>query len=682
MEAALKLTRQAVTVAPDFGYAWERVSELEFSFGHVREALVALDKSLVLTPRSAQALALKGFLLAAQNQTREAIVWFNRALAADSALGNAWLGRGVSRIRGGDVAGGREDLLVAAALEPQRAELRSYLGKAYANVGDFSHAYKELQLAKTLDPHDPTAWLYSALLDQQDNRINEAIQDLEKSVSLNDNRSVYRSQLLLEQDRAVRSANLAAMYSDAGMSEVGIREALRAVNYDYANYSAHLFLANSYSQLVDPNEINLRYETAMENEYLLANLLSPAAAGTMSQALSQQDYGQLFERDRLGVVSDTEYLSRGAWNESGAQYGIDGNFSFNIEEDYKSDPGQRLNNDFLQRELIVTLKQQFSPRDSVYVQGLGYDADGGDLHQYYTPNLANPDVRFKETQEPTAVLGLHHEGGPGVHTLLLLARIEDTYSYTNSTQPTLVAFRPELNPAAMPGVTSLVRVDGINMHQSFVNQLAIYSGELQQIWQTLAHNTIVGLRLQYGDFETANLQTTPSADNSLFTDPPAAQDLDTSFNRVSFYGYHEWQVLDPLQMFGGLAYDRMRFPANAQTAPISSEEKSESRFSPKAGLIWRPMKEMTIRGAYTRSLGGASVDQSYQLEPSQVAGFIQSFRSLIPESVAAESPGAQFETFELSFEQNFDTGIYLGLSAEMLNSQDRQTVGAFERPAF
>ena len=152
LQAALKLARQAVTVAPDFGYAWERVSELEFSFGHVREALVALDKSLVLTPRNAQALALKGFLLNAQNQTREAIEWFNRALAADSALGNAWLGRGVCRIRGGDVSGGREDLLVAAALEPQRAELRSYLGKAYANVDDFSHARKELQPAKNFGP--------------------------------------------------------------------------------------------------------------------------------------------------------------------------------------------------------------------------------------------------------------------------------------------------------------------------------------------------------------------------------------------------------------------------------------------------------------------------------------------------------------------------------------------------
>src|SRR6185369_8546576 len=101
-----------------------------------------------------------------------------------------------------------------------------------------------------------------------------------------------------------RSANLAAVYQDAGMSEVAAREAARAVNYDYGNYSAHLFLANSYLGLSDPNLINLRYETEAENEYLLANLMSPVSAGTMSPTISQQEYSRLFERDRLGVVSD------------------------------------------------------------------------------------------------------------------------------------------------------------------------------------------------------------------------------------------------------------------------------------------------------------------------------------------------------------------------------------------
>jgi Tfp pilus assembly protein PilF len=681
LEAALKLARQAAAKSPEFGFAWERVAELEFDFGHTQSALDALDSSIARSPRNAQALALKGFLFAAQNKTREAIPWFDRALAVDSALGNAWLGRGLCRIRRGDADGGREDLLVAAALEPQRAELRSYLGKAYANAGDYLRAFRELQLAKALDPNDPTAWLYTALLNQQDNRINEGIGDLEKSESLNDNRSVYRSQLLLDQDRAVRSANLAALYRDAGMTDVSVREASRAVNYDYANYSAHLFLANSYGQLVDPNEVALRYETVAENEYLLANLLSPAAAGPMSPAISQQEYFRLFEGNRPGILSDAEYLSRGAWNEVAAQYGTDGNFSYDLEEDYKFDPGQQMNNDLQQRVLKLTLKQQFTPTDGIYVQAVGYDADGGDLHQYYAPNMASPDYRFKETQDPTVVLGYHHEWSPGVHTLLLLARINDTYSFTNSTQPTLVAFRPELNPITMPGVTTLTAVDGIAVHQSLENQVTVYSGELQQILQTPEHNTIVGARLQYGDFETANLQNLASTLNSIFPSPPASaatQDLRFDFNRVSLYGYHEWQVFDQLQLFGGLTYDSMKFPANFQTAPISNEEQTSSRLSPKAGLIWTPMKDTTIRFAYTRSVGGTSVDQSYQLEPSQVAGFIQSFRSLIPESVAAESPGAEFETYDLSLEQKFSTGTYLGISGEMLNSEVREVVGAFD----
>ena len=441
LPAALDSARRAVTNSPDFGFAWERVAELEFSFGHTGRALEALDKSLALSPRNAQALALKGFLLAAQNHTGEAIGWFDQALAVDSALGNAWLGRGLCRIRRGDTKGGREDLLVAAALEPQRAGLRSYLGKAYADAGDYPRATKELQLAKKLDPKDPTPWLYSALLNQENNRINDAIRDLEKSQELNDNRSVYRSQLLLDQDQAVRSANLAAMYQDAGMDDVAVREASRAVNYDYANYSAHLFLANSYAELSDPNKINLRYETPAENEYLLANLLAPVSAGMLSPTISQQEYSPLFERNRFGVVSSTEYLSRGAWTQSGAQFGTFENFSYDVEAFYHSDPGQRANNDIEQRQLSLTLKQQITPQDSVYLKVQQYEADSGDLAEYYNQNLASPTFRMNEQQEPNVSLGYHHEWSPGVHTLFLAARLNDTIrSPTSRSLPFLKAY--------------------------------------------------------------------------------------------------------------------------------------------------------------------------------------------------------------------------------------------------
>jgi hypothetical protein len=65
------------------------------------------------------------------------------------------------------------------------------------------------------------------------------------------------------------------------------------------------------------------------------------------------------------------------------------------------------------------------------------------------------------------------------------------------------------------------------------------------------------------------------------------------------------------------------------------------------------------------------------LEPSQVAGFIQNYRSIIPESIAGANAGAKFETFDLSLEQKFSTGTYLGISGEILNSTVNRVDGVF-----
>jgi outer membrane receptor protein involved in Fe transport len=122
----------------------------------------------------------------------------------------------------------------------------------------------------------------------------------------------------------------------------------------------------------------------------------------------------------------------------------------------------------------------------------------------------------------------------------------------------------------------------------------------------------------------------------------------------------------------------MRFPENFRAAPLSEDEETADQVSPKAGLIWTPARNSTVRFAYSRALSGASLDQSYQLEPSQVAGFVQSYRSIIPESVAGANAGAELQTFGLSLEQKFDTGTYVGISGEWLNSAVDRTLGAFD----
>src|ERR1051326_2060873 len=215
LDDALQAARKAAAKSPVFGFASVRVAELEFSFARVSAAESALNIGLKNSPRHAQGLALRGFIAAAQDHPQEALQWFDKAIDADGALGNAWLGRGLVRIRLGQRVEGRKDLQTAAALEPNRSLIRSYLGKAWSLEGQNALAEKELRLARKLDPNDPTAWLYSALLNQQRNQINEAIRELEKSQELNDNQALFRSKLLLDQDRAVRSANLATIYRDA-----------------------------------------------------------------------------------------------------------------------------------------------------------------------------------------------------------------------------------------------------------------------------------------------------------------------------------------------------------------------------------------------------------------------------------------------------------------------------------
>jgi len=685
LKNALRLARQATVVSPQFGFAWERVAELEFSFGRTKPALDALDTSHKLSPHNAQALALTGFILSAQNESKKARTWFDRAIAADPALGNAWLGRGLMRIHSGDKKGGKEDLLVAAALEPQRAELRSYLGKAYAVTGDDHHAAKELALAKKLDPNDPTAWLYSALLNEQDNEINDAIRDLEKSKELNNNRSVYRSQLLLDQDSAVRSANLAWMYHDDGLFDLSQREAARAVSTDYANYSAHLFLGNSYNELRDPNWSNLRYETPATAEFFIANLLAPTSAGILSPTMSeQQPYARLFDQNRFGVVDDTTYMDRGyhgqpAWTERGAAYATSDKLSIDFEATYVKDSGQRVNQSLYERAFAIEAKYQITPQDSVFFDATKVDRTFGDLNEYYTP--PSPDaVSTIEKQSPDIYAGYHHEWSPGVHTLFLT-------SYTVASDHTFDPNAVQWDAYLSGGVYTSVRED---LDEALVDIAPTeYSTELQQIWETPKHTTVVGARYSWGDVSYRNIEWNPQPlDAYLFAGylPPstqypnqfADQNFANNFQHATAYGYHDWQILDSLKLSVGLAYDYLEQPADVNTIPFSNKEKSKSQVSPKAGLIWTPRQNTTLRAAYTRSLTGFANDASVRLEPTEVAGFNQAYRTVFPNAGGiGDTSGSRLDTIDISIEQKFDTGTYLALSGEILYSHLLYDMGAY-----
>jgi outer membrane receptor protein involved in Fe transport len=663
LEAAREAAREAVRLAPEFGFARARLAELEFGFGRLTAARVELERALQLSPRHAQAMALRGFVLAGENRLDAALAAFDQAISLDAGLGNAWLGRGLVQIRRGRLEDGRRDVEVAAAAEPQRGLFRSYLGKALTDERELAKAAHELDLARQLDPADPTAWLYAALLNQTHNRINEAIRDLETSQSLNDHRNLYRSRSLLDQDKSVRGANLAAIYRDAGMTDVAFRTAARAVQDDYANFSSHLFLANSYQQLRDPGQVNLRYETPWLSEYLVANLLAPVGAGTLSQIVSDQDYSRLFERNRLGIVSQTEYRDNGDWIQSGALYGLHDNASFALEEFYRSENGMRRNNDQERLTLSFQLKQQVTAQDALYFQAIYGSAEAGDRAQYYRPSEANAALRIEEQQEPILLAGYHHDWAPGMHTLALASRLHDQFALENPTQPFYLHYLTN-------GVSSYV--DIFPQPLDYESELAIYSFELQQILTFDPFRFIVGTREQFGEFETRNRMP------GFFFIPATNQTVSSDFLRLNAYAYLQWQPVETLRLLGGVAYDHLKFPENFRRPPISANETTEDQVSPKVGLVWDVGPSSTVRAAYARSLGGVSIDQSFQLEPSQIAGFIQSYRSILPESAAGPVAGSRFDIWGVALDHQFPTDTYLGLSAEWLSSSATRHAGFYE----
>ena len=662
LPAALAAAKHATELAPDFGFAWARVAELEFGFENHQAAKAALRRAQELCPHHAQAVAVAGFISLAENHPRAALEHFDRALKLDGALPNAWLGRALANEQLGNAEAGRRDLQTAAALEPQRGLFRSYLGKAWSQSREDNLAEKDFTLAQKLDPADPTAWLYSALHRFQTHQINDAVRDLERSTELNDNRSVFRSRLQLDHDRATRSADLGAIYDTAGLTEVSERAASRAVEESYSDFAGHLFLANSLADREDAQHFNLRLETPRESERLVANLLAPPGGGNLSQLLSQQDRLQYFGTRPFGLSSLTTYGSRGDWNQSATLFGQAANFSYALDAQYVSQNGQRANNDLEDRRFSLQVKQQLTPDDSVYFQASYFRGDSGDVAQHYDPANAINGLRAAEEQSPNLFVGWHHEWSPGSHTLLLFSRLTDRFALTNP-QPSVLFMQQD--------GSGIVGVDADPFFTlRHTQEFTLYSAEAQQIFESPHHAFIFGGRFQHG---TADTHSTLSRLFGATADQTASPYLE----RLNGYGYYQWRPVTAFRFTAGLSYDHLTYPRNVDLPPVLNDEARRSLLGPKVGLNAELWRGGWLHTAWTRSLGGLFFDNSIRLEPAEVAGSTSAFRSLIPESAAGLVPGTKFDSYTIGFDQSLPSQTYFGINAELLQSDGTRNVGAF-----
>src|SRR5262249_25593308 len=143
------------------------------------------------------------------------------------------------------------------------------------------------------------------------------------------------------------------------------------------------------------------------------------------------------------------------------------------------------------------------------------------------------------------------------------------------------------------------------------------------------------------------------------------------------YAYFGWQVAERVMATVGLVYDYLRFPKNARIPPISEGQETISRLSPKAGVIWAPRTNTILRAGFSRSVEGLTFDQSFRLEPTQVAGFNQAFRTVLPPSIGSFA-GVTRDQGGLALEQKIGSGTYLTIEAEWLETRGDRTIGAFD----
>jgi tetratricopeptide (TPR) repeat protein len=626
IEDALTSVREAVNLDPQHALAWARVAELEMSTGRLDGALEAAQQAVTLNPSLAKTQSVLGFANLVRFDTTAALTAFEKAIELDQADPLPRMGLGLAKIREGDLRGGREEIEIAASLDPGDSLVRSYLGKAYYEEKRDRLAATQFDLAKKRDPKDPTPWFYDAIRKQTENRPVEGLEDLQKSIELNDNRAVYRSRLLLDQDQAARSASQARIYTDLGFEQLALVEGYKSVNTDPGDYSAHRFLADSYLSLP-------RHEIARVSELLQSQLrqplnltpLQPQLGDSRSFILSGagparpgfDEFNALFNRNQshlqLSGVS-------GGDNTLGDQVvvsGIQDRLAFSAGQFHFETDGFRENNDLKKDIYNIFLQSDITSHASLQAEFRQSEVTNGDLALRFDPENFSASSRLRERNS----------------SVRLGAR------YTFSPTSDIIA-----SPIFQESHTSL---DVPDLFSPFLLQQKERSTslEIQHLYRGKAFNLTTGA----GHYQiTRQLQINGS-------EVPGSDGSDTNLYSYAQFNWRPHDVTINL----GLSYDLLR-----------DLEVRRNQVNPKFGIVWNPQTTTTVRVAVFRMVKRAFIaDQS--IEPTQVAGFNQFFDDL---------NGTVSRRVGIAVDQKISKHWYAGLeaSARSLTKVPFITVGEFE----
>jgi tetratricopeptide (TPR) repeat protein len=596
--------QQAVQQQPDDALAWARLSELQLMAGDRRQASTSAEKAVSLQPDIARAQITLGFAALAEFRNDDARDAFQKAINSNPSDPLPHLGLGLATISAGELEQGRAEIELAVALDSNDSLFRSYLGKAYFEEKRAPLDSEQFAIAKQLDPNDPTAYLYNGIALQTENRPVEAVEDLERSIELNDNRAVYRSRLLLDKDRAARGTSLARAYNDLGFKQLGVNQSTESLAIDPANASAHRFLSDSYqgqrrveiarvsellqAQLMQDININPIQPSVSATNLNIITLGGPAGAGF-------NEFTPLFERNKTQFNISAFGGNEDTYGGEAVVSALYDRFSFSLGAfSYDSD-GWRDNNDLDQKIYDAFAQWAITPQLNVQAEFRHQETESGDLAFNFDPDDFSDDRRLV-TDRDTARLGLRYSPKPGSDFLL---------SYIYSDRSEQLSETQQIDPVTDVSTTADRDTDGSLIEGQYIHQANIFNIVTGAAYSELNTN---------GDISGSINITIPGL--PPFLQPPPITFGDEIREEVKHSRAYVYANID--------SRPGLTWTVGASVDDYKIEPIEETSFNPKLGIRWDINSAYQFRAAAFKILK-PSLLNNRTIEPTQVAGFNQLF---------------------------------------------------------
>jgi tetratricopeptide (TPR) repeat protein len=600
LSEALQAASSAVSHARDNGTAWARLAELQLSTGKLDQGIASAQKASALNPRIAHAQAILGFAYLTRIKTHKAREAFRNAIVLDSTAPLPRLGLGLAVIRDGDLEKGRAQIEIAAGLDPGNALIRSYLGKAYFDEKRGPRDEQQFEIAKRLDPNDPTPWFYDAIRKQTLNRPVEALLDLQKSIELNDNRAVFRSRMMLDEDLAARSASIGRIYSDLGVEEMALRKGWNALNIDPSNYSAHRLLSDTYAA-------RPRHRIARVSELLQSQLYQPLNLTPIQPQLAEStlivsqgmgiydtafdEFNPLFFRDRMTFQINAVAGEQHTRGDDLTLAGLQQWFSFSLGQYHFETDGFRENNDLNRDIWDLFVQARIADNASLQLECRTTDADNGDLIQGFEPEDFSENLR-EHREENIPRFGLHYKPTANQHAIVSLIYNDTNYKYSDSELEDT-----EFGP--------LLAVDDRS------EDTQAYNAEGQYLFQYGSFNMVVGAGHYEQDSKIDKSLKTQYLDYPDFEMDPIIKSYEENTKHSNAYLYSTISATRGLRATLGLSGDSFKL-----------REHKIDQLNPKAGISWFLSPQITLRASAFRTLKRSLVTNQ-TIEPTQISGFNQ-----------------------------------------------------------